>query len=95
MAWLQNNQQALVEITMVTNEFLSAKDRKALNEAHPAIVNIIPEVKNKAFVLNQQGAIDLSKSIEQLFTEYFYRSKGQKPDIAMLELFKEVLGTED
>jgi exonuclease SbcD len=58
-------------------------------------VNIIPEVKNKVFVLNKQGAIDLNRSIEQLFLDYFHHSKGQQPDVATLELFKEVLGTEE
>ena len=95
LVWLHDNPQALVEITMVTDDFLSVTDRKALNEAHGGIVNIIPEVKNKAFVLNQQGAIDLNRSIEQLFTDYFHHNKGQQPDAATMELFKEVLGTEE
>lgn len=95
LLWLQQNQQALVEITMVTDEFLSAKDRKALNASHPGIVNIIPEVKNKAFVLNQKGAIDLNKSVEQLFIEFFHHQKGLQPDNATMALFKEVLGVED
>jgi exonuclease SbcD len=95
LVWLGDNQDALVEITMVTDDFLSASDRKALHEAHPAIVNIIPEVKNKAFVLNQQGTINLNKSIEELFVDYFHHSKGQQPDAATMELFKEVLGTEE
>jgi exonuclease SbcD len=95
LLWLRENQEALVEITMVTDDFLSVRDRKALNEAHTGIVNIIPDVKNKAFVLNQQGSIDLNKSMEQLFTDYFHHSKGQQPDAATMELFKEVLGTEE
>ena len=95
LAWLQANSDALVEITIVTDDFLSVKERKALNEMHGGIVNIIPEVKNKAFALNKQGAIDLNKTIEQLFTDYFHHSKGQQPDAATMELFKEVLGTED
>jgi exonuclease SbcD len=95
LTWLQNNREALVEITMVTDDFLSVRDRKALNEMHEGIVNIIPEVKNKAFVLNQQGAIDLNKSMEELFLDYFHHSKGQQPDPATMELFKEVLSTQD
>ncbi|MDQ6813396.1 MAG: exonuclease subunit SbcD, partial [Bacteroidota bacterium] len=95
LLWLHANQQALVEITMVTEDFLSVTDRKALNEVHGGIVNIIPEVKNRAFVLNQKGAIDLNKSIEQLFVDYFQHNKGQHPDAATMDLFKEVLGTEE
>lgn len=95
LLWLHNNQDALVEITMVTDDYLSIADRKALQDAHPGIVNIIPEVKNKAFVLSQQGTIDLNKTIEQLFIDYFHHNKGQQPDAATMELFKEVLGTDE
>jgi exonuclease SbcD len=95
IAWLNNNQSALVEITMVTDDYLSVKDRKALNECHPGIVNIIPEVKNKAFTLNKRGDIDLNKSVEQLFKEFFQHSKGQEADESTMQLFKEVLGSED
>lgn len=95
LLWLEANQQALVEMTMVTDDYLSVADRKALQEAHDGIVNIIPEVKNKTFVVNQRGTIDLSKSIEQLFIDYFHHNKGQQPDTATMELFKEVLGTEE
>ena len=92
--WLKENLEALVELTIVTDEFLSSKDRKRLNDAHTGIINIIPEVKHKAFILNRQGNIDLSKSIEQLFIDYFHHNKGQSPDESTMELFKEVLGTE-
>lgn len=93
--WLTDNHAALVELTIVADEFLSATDRKRLLNAHDGIINIIPEVKNKAFILNQQGAIDLNKSIEQLFKDYFHHNKGQEPDEETLALFKEVLGSAD
>lgn len=95
LVWLLENQNALVEITMVTDEYLPVKDRKALNQSHSGIVNIIPEVKNKAFILDQKGSIDLNKSIEQLFIEFFHHNKGQAPDDLTMEIFKEVLGVED
>ena len=95
LVWLGENQNALVEITMVTDEYLPVKDRKALNQSHSGIVNIIPEVKNKAFILDQKGSIDLNKSIEQLFIEFFHHNKGQAPDDLTMEIFKEVLGVED
>lgn len=93
--WLQQHLNALVEITIVADEYLPVADRKILNETHPGIINIIPEVKSKTFTLNQQGSIDLSKSVEELFIEYFHHSREQKPDDATMALFKEVLGTID
>ncbi len=90
--WLNANPETLVELTIVANEFLAVKDRKRLNDAHSEIVNIIPEIKNKAFTLNETGKIDLNKSVEQLFVEYFQHVKGQQPDENLMQLFKEVLG---
>ena len=91
--WLNQNPETLVELTIVADEFLAVKDRKRLNDAHSGIVNIIPEIKNKAFTLNETGKIDLNKSVEQLFVEYFQHVKGQQPDENLMQLFKEVLGT--
>ena len=91
--WLDENPNTLVELTIVADEFLAVKDRKRLTDAHTGIVNIIPEIKNKAFTLNETGKIDLNKSVEQLFHEYFQHVKGQQPDENLLQLFKEVLGT--
>ncbi len=95
LKWLDENKEALVEITMVTNEYLSLNDRKLLNEIHPGIVNIVPKVRTKAFILNTKGSIDLNKSVEQLFVEFFQRQKGQAPDEATMKIFKEVLATEE
>ena len=91
--WLNENSETLVELTIVADEFLAVKDRKRLNDAHHGIVNIIPEIRSKALTLNETGKIDLNKSVEQLFLEYFQHVKGQQPDPNLLQLFKEVLGT--
>lgn len=95
LVWLNESQNALVEITMVTDDFLSVHDRKTLNECHSGIVNIVPEVKNNTFILNTKDTIDLNKSIEDLFVEYFRHQKEQTPDEATMELFKEVLGLDE
>jgi exonuclease SbcD len=95
ISWLSSNEDTLVEITIATEDFLSVADRRRLNNVHKGIINIIPEVKNKAFTLDKEGSIDLSKTVEQLFNEYFHHTKGQAPDEATTALFKEVLGAED
>ena len=43
--WLTENQDSLVEITIASETYLSAVDRKRLLEAHSGIL-IIPELKN-------------------------------------------------
>ena len=46
LAWLTENADCLVELTMVTDTYLTAQERKQLNGMHNGIVTIIPEVKN-------------------------------------------------
>lgn len=91
--WLQEHPHALVELTMVTDEYLSAADRKMLNSVHEGIVNIIPEVRNRSFVLNEKGSIDLNKTIEELFVDYFQKQKSQLPNEDIMAVFKEILAS--
>jgi len=90
--WLTENQNCLVELTMVTDTFLTAQERKQLNNAHNGIVTIIPEVINKKEMAeNKTNGIDLSKNMEALFNDYFEHTKGQKPNQEIKELFAEIL----
>jgi exonuclease SbcD len=95
LEWLQENQSALVELTMVTETYLTAEERKLLGNAHSGIISIIPEQKsgfgNQA---NARHTIDLSKGMEELFADYFKHAKGQAPNQRILNLFKEVLAEE-
>ena len=94
--WLSNHQDALVELTMVTDDFLTAEQRKQLNAAHPAIISIIPELKHKDSLESDTTATpDITKNINELFIEYFKQQKGQFPNESILNLFKEVLAAEE
>ncbi|MCK3682782.1 exonuclease subunit SbcD [Maribellus sp. YY47] len=94
--WLSENQDALVELTLVTETYLTAIDRKQLNKAHAGIVSIIPEVTNPDnLVGNQQKQIDLSRSMEELFRDYFKHEKGQEPNDDLMNLFTEILAEEE
>lgn len=94
--WLSDNPDALVELTLVTDTFLTAKERRALNTAHPGIVTIIPEV---AYMDQLTGSptrkIDLDQGMETLFQDYFKHEKGQEPNEDIMQLFKELLAEED
>lgn len=93
--WLKENQDALVELTMLTETYLTAEERKQLNNAHNGIISIIPEVKNKDKLINSwRSNIDLSKNMEELFTDYFRHKTGQQPNKRILNLFNEVLSEE-
>lgn len=94
--WLSENQDSLVELTMVTDTFLTARERKQLFGAHDGIVAIIPEVKNASELMTgTRKSIDLTKTMEELFTDYFRHEKGQNPNTEVMKLFTEILAEEE
>jgi exonuclease SbcD len=94
--WLTANPKCLVELTMATETYLTAAERKRLYFAHEGIVMLIPDVKNRNDWQNDPGdQIDLTKSIEDLFIEYFRHARGQAPNENLLKLLKEVLSETD
>ena len=88
--WLEANQDTLVELTMVADEYLTSADRKRLNQAHDGIVTIIPEIRNKSQSEDKDKSIDLQQSIPELFRQYFIYKYSQEPNEEIMELFKEV-----
>ena len=97
LLWLTENPDCLVELTMVTDTFLTAQERKKLSAAHQGIVTIIPEVTNAVgFASGSKKNIDLTKNMEELFTDYFrHKNKGQEPNEDIMKLFTEILAVED
>ncbi len=96
IAWLTANQDSLVELTLVTDNFLTAQERKQLGVVHNGIAAVIPEVQNELLTKSgSQKNIDLTKSITELFTDYFRHKKGQAPNDEILKLFTELLAEED
>lgn len=96
LKWLAANQDALIELTMVSEQFLTADERKKLLNAHEGIVSLIPEVKNlDALTGGTHHNIDLTKDLEGLFRDYFAHEKGQQPGEGIMSLFREVLSEEE
>lgn len=94
VAWLRENQDILVELTLVTDDYLKADERKQLFQAHNGIVTLIPEVKTIAIENQHTNAIDLNQNMEELFIQYFKSKHGQHPNQELLDLFKEVRATQ-
>lgn len=93
--WLKENEDALVELTIVSDNYLEASDKKRLSEAHSGLIQIIPQVR-RINEEEQRAEIDLSLSIEKLFGEYFKsKNKGQEPSEGLLEVLREVLGADE
>ena len=96
MQWLTDNPDCLVELTMVTDTFLTAMERKSLSAVHPGIVTIIPEVTNASNITtNGKKTIDLTRSMEELFRDYFKHEKGQEANKEIISLFTEILAEDE
>jgi exonuclease SbcD len=94
LIWLAEYPEDLMELTIISDNYLEAADKKRLMEAHPGIIQIIPQIK-KAELAESTSGIDLSLSMEKLFQEYFKtKYKGQEPSEGLMEVFREVLGSE-
>ena len=94
LEWLAKHPDSLVELTIVSDTYLTASERKQLSATHSGIVSIIPELKeteNKEAV----KSIDLARSMEELFREYFLQEKGQAPNDEIMDLFTEILAEEE
>jgi len=96
LQWLTGNPDCLVELTMVTDTFLTAMERKQLSAVHSGIVTIIPEVTNTADVTaGNKKTIDLTRSMEELFRDYFKHEKSQEANEEIITLFTEILSEDE
>lgn len=90
--WLEKHPYCFVELTYQTEHSIDAATRKAINQAHDGIVNLIPQIKNP----QEQASLslkaeDLEKDMLSLFKLYFQSERGQEPNEELLEIFKEVI----
>jgi len=88
--WLLLHPDTLVELTLVTENYLKADERKRLNQAHQGIVSIIPEVTDSSLTVYKSSTIDLGQNLEELFIQYFKHKHGNPPNENLMNLFKEV-----
>ena len=90
--WLSENQNTLVELTLESETYLKAEERKRLYNAHQGIVYLIPKVKNQNFTEKQLHEINLNQDIQSLFKDYFKsKNNAQEPNEELLDLFNEIL----
>ncbi len=94
VVWLEANPNSLVELTIVQDDYLNSMDRKRLQNAHDGIVAIIPEITRVESDSSRKAGIDLNKSIDELFIDYFKFRHEQEPNEELLDLFKEIRNVE-
>ena len=90
--WLSESQNTFVELTLESETYLKAEERKMINNAHHGIVYLIPKVKNQEFNPKQLHDINLNQDIQSLFKDYFKsKNNAQEPNEDLLNLFNEIL----
>lgn len=88
--WLRQCGEAWIELTMVSDSYMNAEDRKRLLQAHDGIVTIIPEINKNRSLTEENRAIDLSQTVDELFAQYFSFKTGQLPNDELITLFREI-----
>lgn len=94
LLWLHLNPDALVEMTIETETFLKAEERKALYQAHQGIIHLIPKVRSVASEEVTSKEINLNQKMDDLFVDYFKtKHANQEPNDDLKALFQEVLNS--
>ncbi len=92
IAWLKENQHALVEITLEMQTYLTADEKKSLYDSHRGIVNIIPKLKGQHRDSPVSQSIDLNDDFSDLFRQFFAsRNANQQPNDELIDLLNEVI----
>lgn len=90
--WLTANQDTFVELTLESETFLTADERKRLYQSHNGIVHLIPKVKNLELSKSHLHEINLNQDIQSLFRDYFKsKNGGQDANEEIIHLFNEIL----
>lgn len=90
LQWLAQNPDTLVELTLVTESYLTAMERKAILTAHDGIVAIIPEIRTTGTEPTERKTINLNQEMDELFKDYFQTKTGQSLNEELLTLFQEI-----
>ena len=89
--WLTENQNSLVELTLESETFLTAEERKRIYQTHHGIVHLIPKVRNQEFNENELRTVNLNQDIKSLFKDYFKsKNNGQEANEDLINLFNEI-----
>jgi len=92
--WLLENPTTLVELTLVMEHYIKTEDLKRLHEVHDGIIHVIPVISEVTTEDDSKLNVNLDQDIEGLFSDFFQAKKKQLPNEEILELFKEILGTQ-
>lgn len=90
--WLGENPNTFIELTLESETFLTADERRLIYQSHNGIVHLIPKVRNLELGESQTHEINLSQDIDLLFKDYFKsKNGGQEANEELMNLFNEIL----
>lgn len=90
--WLSENPNTFIELTLESESFLTAYERRLIYQSHNGIVHLIPKVRNLELGESQTHEINLSQDIDILFKDYFKsKNGGQEANEELMNLFNEIL----
>ncbi|MCW2119402.1 metallophosphoesterase family protein [Flavobacterium sp. 7A] len=92
--WLLANPYSLVELTLVSDTFLTTQDLRKIHESHDGIIFIIPIVNKSDTAESDTPRVNLEQDIQGLFKDYFVAKHKQEPNDELLDLFNEIIGTQ-
>lgn len=80
----------LIELTLLTEQFITQEELKSLRASHDFIIRLIPIPKNlnKTSFETEQSLED--QDINELFIDYFKSRHQTAPNTELLDLFKEI-----
>lgn len=90
--WLEENQNTLVEITLISETFIANLDLKRIRDSHDGIIYIIPIVNQTNSLENETPKVNLDQDIHGLFQDYFKAKHKQEANSELLELLDEIIG---
>ncbi|QIG89627.1 exonuclease subunit SbcD [Chryseobacterium sp. POL2] len=91
IVWLEENPNTLVELTIESDSFLKAEERKRIYQSHDGIIYLIPKVKNNENQNFTTQEIDISKDLETLFIDYFKsKNANQEPNEELMKILQEI-----
>ncbi|TAG44737.1 MAG: hypothetical protein EAZ31_01740, partial [Cytophagia bacterium] len=95
LEWLKENENAIVELTITTPDFLTAQEKQMLINAHKNLHTLSSYItsKEEQGVKLEEGK--MNKDIEDLFKEYYKVKKQSTPSDSLMDLFRELLGKAD
>ena len=93
IAWLHEYPDALIDLTIVSDSYMTNQNRRLLNETHKYLVRLTAEIKSQnAADTEGSSVIDIGGNMRDLFTDFFkHKNKGQEPNTELLALFDEIL----